>query len=258
MRPLASDLNGGGTERLDRLAPDEPLPGLWHVHLARLRRRPAVEWGPLSWTAETPAGTGITLIVRTGNTPTPDGSWSGLTPIDDLAATTSPATPATCSTAPTSISSAPTRRRPSATSRSASRRRRPDGADDLASASRRRPTTTARATSTSRTIRRALRRGVDYGTSSACARQSAGARSPASVSYSGSTGDLDPDATSRVRLYEVTVASSVDDRTATRSARRPGDVHHPVRSASWTTPSPTSAPARPAPTPTSPTPPAAR
>ena len=41
----------------------------------------SVNWDALSWTADTPAGTGVALSVRTGNTPTPDGSWSGFNPV---------------------------------------------------------------------------------------------------------------------------------------------------------------------------------
>ncbi|HET6372733.1 MAG TPA: hypothetical protein VFG76_05470, partial [Candidatus Polarisedimenticolia bacterium] len=33
-------------------------------------------WGAISWTAETPPGTAVTLQVRTGNTEEPDASWS--------------------------------------------------------------------------------------------------------------------------------------------------------------------------------------
>ena len=33
-------------------------------------------WGTASWTAVLPAGTGLTVLVRVGDTPTPDGSWS--------------------------------------------------------------------------------------------------------------------------------------------------------------------------------------
>src|SRR5919197_2214471 len=35
-----------------------------------------VAWGALAWTADTPAGTSLTMRVRTGNTPTPDLSWT--------------------------------------------------------------------------------------------------------------------------------------------------------------------------------------
>ncbi|MGA8925632.1 MAG: Ig-like domain-containing protein, partial [Solirubrobacterales bacterium] len=39
------------------------------------------DWGALSWNSATPSGTGIAISVRTGNTPTPDGTWSAFTPI---------------------------------------------------------------------------------------------------------------------------------------------------------------------------------
>jgi hypothetical protein len=34
------------------------------------------KWGALHWTADTPAGTGVTVAVRTGNTPEPSETWS--------------------------------------------------------------------------------------------------------------------------------------------------------------------------------------
>ncbi len=39
------------------------------------------EWGALSWNADTPAGTTVGMSVRTGNTPTPDGTWTPFTPV---------------------------------------------------------------------------------------------------------------------------------------------------------------------------------
>ena len=33
-------------------------------------------WGTLAWTNVLPTGTAVALSVRTGNTPTPDGSWT--------------------------------------------------------------------------------------------------------------------------------------------------------------------------------------
>lgn len=36
-------------------------------------------WHEIEWQAETPAGTGVSMEVRYGNTPTPDGSWSTFT-----------------------------------------------------------------------------------------------------------------------------------------------------------------------------------
>src|SRR5256885_1448560 len=39
----------------------------------------SVAWGALAWTADTPAGTNLTMRVHTGNTPTPDNTWSAFT-----------------------------------------------------------------------------------------------------------------------------------------------------------------------------------
>jgi len=38
-------------------------------------------WGVASWTAETPPGTSLAISVRSGNTPTPDGTWTGFSPV---------------------------------------------------------------------------------------------------------------------------------------------------------------------------------
>ena len=38
-------------------------------------------WGLASWTADTPAGTTLGVSVRTGNTPTPDGTWNAFAPL---------------------------------------------------------------------------------------------------------------------------------------------------------------------------------
>jgi hypothetical protein len=36
----------------------------------------AATWLTLSWTAATPAGTSVVMSYRTGNTPTPDATWT--------------------------------------------------------------------------------------------------------------------------------------------------------------------------------------
>ena len=41
----------------------------------------AVTWHTLGWSADTPAGTSLALSYRTGNTPTPDGTWTSFTPV---------------------------------------------------------------------------------------------------------------------------------------------------------------------------------
>ncbi len=40
-----------------------------------------LSWGTVTWTADQPAGTSIAIQVRTGNTATPDGSWSAWTTV---------------------------------------------------------------------------------------------------------------------------------------------------------------------------------
>ena len=38
-------------------------------------------WGSASWNATIPSGAGLTISVRTGNTPTPDASWTNFMPV---------------------------------------------------------------------------------------------------------------------------------------------------------------------------------
>jgi phosphodiesterase/alkaline phosphatase D-like protein len=38
-------------------------------------------WGAATWSSSTPAGTGLSIFARTGNTPVPDGSWSAYDPL---------------------------------------------------------------------------------------------------------------------------------------------------------------------------------
>ena len=40
-----------------------------------------VDWEALSWTHESPAGTVVFLDARTGDTPTPDGTWTSFAPV---------------------------------------------------------------------------------------------------------------------------------------------------------------------------------
>ncbi len=81
MRPLASDgAVGGATLEVDwlRMSP-YPASGTF---LSRVFDAGGpTEWRALSWTADTPAGTTVNLSVRTGDTATPDSSWSAFTPV---------------------------------------------------------------------------------------------------------------------------------------------------------------------------------
>jgi hypothetical protein len=47
-------------------------------------------WGAANWTASVPAGTTMIVLTRSGNTPTPDGTWSNWTPVSNGGTVTSP------------------------------------------------------------------------------------------------------------------------------------------------------------------------
>ena len=82
MRPLASDLFNGdaGTVSVDWLRMS-PYPGSGTFTSRVFDGTQTVNWKGLNWTAASPAGTGIALSVRTGDTPTPDGSWTSFAPV---------------------------------------------------------------------------------------------------------------------------------------------------------------------------------
>ena len=83
MRPIASEFNAGGPEvTVDwmRMSP-YPASGTFDSRIFDAGAGQVADWGALNWDSTTPPGTGIALSVRTGNTPTPDGTWSGFTTI---------------------------------------------------------------------------------------------------------------------------------------------------------------------------------
>jgi hypothetical protein len=76
MRPIVSDyLSSGSTLSVDwlRLTPySSPA-----VFTSRIFDAAGiVNWATANWTADLPAGTSVSVSVRTGNTPSPDGTWS--------------------------------------------------------------------------------------------------------------------------------------------------------------------------------------
>ncbi len=82
MRPLASDFNSGGPEvSVDwlRMSP-YPASGTFDSRVFDAGPGQSVNWGALTWNSATPPGTGIAISVRTGNTPTPDGTLERLHP----------------------------------------------------------------------------------------------------------------------------------------------------------------------------------
>jgi len=81
MRPLISDYTAGGPAlRLDWLHMT-PYTTTGTFTSRVLDAGSFANWGSAVTTATTPAGTSIALSIRTGNTPTPDGSWSAWTPV---------------------------------------------------------------------------------------------------------------------------------------------------------------------------------
>jgi hypothetical protein len=76
LRPVVSDFNaGGGTVSVDwlRMSPFSSA----GTYISRVFDAGAlVSWGSPSLAANTPAGTAATASVRTGNTPTPDATWT--------------------------------------------------------------------------------------------------------------------------------------------------------------------------------------
>lgn len=79
LAPVLSDFNVGG----DSLAVDwlrlSPYASSGTFESRIVDAGSAVTWGAASWTADVPAGTGLAMSVRTGDTPAPDGSWSAYT-----------------------------------------------------------------------------------------------------------------------------------------------------------------------------------
>ena len=76
MRPGASDFTAGGACPPHRLDTDDAVRVPRHVRFAHLGRRWA-RAGDVTWTNALPAGTAAAISVRTGNTPLPDGTWTG-------------------------------------------------------------------------------------------------------------------------------------------------------------------------------------
>ncbi|MGC1799485.1 MAG: Ig-like domain-containing protein, partial [Solirubrobacterales bacterium] len=83
MRPIASDLTSGGPELTVDWMRMSPYPGAgtFDSRIFDAGAGQSADWGALSSNSGTPSGTGIAISVRTGNTPTPDGTWSAFTPI---------------------------------------------------------------------------------------------------------------------------------------------------------------------------------
>ena len=61
----------------------------------------AVDWATITWQSLTPSGTSIAIFERTGDTATPDGSWTSFAAVTAPGESRGIRTLATCNTAPT-------------------------------------------------------------------------------------------------------------------------------------------------------------
>jgi hypothetical protein len=86
MRPIVSDyLATGATVRVDWMRMT-PYAGAGTYVSRVLDAAAAVNWTSASWNADLPAGTSLVVSVRTGNTATPDATWSPFTTVSSSGA----------------------------------------------------------------------------------------------------------------------------------------------------------------------------
>ena len=214
MRPIASDLTAGGPELTVDWMRMSPYPGsgTFDSRVFDAGVGQTADWGALSWNSATPSGTGIAISVHTGDTPTPDGTWSAFAPINSSGGdipgssrfvqyraqltSSDPAQTPTLSdvsigyvlgqdnTAPTITGRSPT---PNATN-------------------------VARDTNVQVQFSEPMNPATVDASSVHLRKQGSGTDVPASVSYSGTTATLDPNADlDPSAVYTVTVAGSVED-----------------------------------------------
>ncbi len=87
MRPVVRDnTTGGGSVVVDwlRMTP-YTTPGTFTSRV--LDAGASVAWTTATWAADLPAGTALAVSVATGNTPTPDATWSAFVPLSGSGAT---------------------------------------------------------------------------------------------------------------------------------------------------------------------------
>jgi hypothetical protein len=77
MGPMASDLVAGDGDLIVDWMRMSPYPASCSYVSRVLDAGRLATWGAVSWTSEAPAGTSLAMYVRLGNTPVPDGTWTG-------------------------------------------------------------------------------------------------------------------------------------------------------------------------------------
>ncbi len=171
----------------------------------------AADWGALTWSSTVPAGTSLAMSVRTGPTPTPDGNWTAFTPVassgGDIAGNSryvqyraemdpDPNLTPTLSDVSIAYNLGPDVTPPTITQRTPA----PNASN------------VARNTNVDVQFSEAMNPATITGSTVRLRKQGAGSDVPASVSYSGNTAtinpnaDLDPGA-----VYNVTVDGTVED-----------------------------------------------
>ncbi|HTC67144.1 MAG TPA: Ig-like domain-containing protein [Candidatus Acidoferrum sp.] len=81
MRPLISDLRAGGQKLVVDWMHMSPYSTPATFTSRVLDAGAVVSWASISWTADQPTGTSLSMSVRTGNTPVPDGTWTAFTSV---------------------------------------------------------------------------------------------------------------------------------------------------------------------------------
>ncbi len=77
MRPIITDLNVGAQVNQVNWMRMSPYASSGEFESRIFDSGGPSDWGIVTWAEEIPTGTAIAVSVRSGNTPTPDGSWSG-------------------------------------------------------------------------------------------------------------------------------------------------------------------------------------
>ena len=209
MRPAASDFASGGPELSVDWMRMSPYPACGTFDSRVFDAGVTADWGALNWTADTPAGTGVAISVRTGNTPTPDGSWTGFTPIANGGSIGANAryvqyrAQLTTATRPHACVD----RRDGDYAPGQDRSADDHPADSGAERDRR-----AAGQNVSVQFSEPMNPATINGSTIRLRKQGAGSDVPASVSYSGNTATLDPNADlDPSAVYQVTVAGTVED-----------------------------------------------
>ena len=212
MRPIASDFTAGGGEVSVDWMRMSPYPAS-STFLSRVfDAGQAADWGALSWHANAPPNTSVQISVRTGDTPTPDGTWSAFTPINSSGGDIPGNSRYVQYQA--QLGSSDPNQTPSLSDVSIAYS---VGADTTA------PTITQRTPAPNATdVPRNTNVDVQFSepmnpatindTTVRLRKQGAGSDVPASVSYAGNTATLDPNADlDPSAVYDVTVAGTVTD-----------------------------------------------